>query len=154
MIEISFLLNDRPVKISVEPGEMLLETLRERFGLTGTKRGCEVGECGACTVLIDDIAVDSCLYPSALAEGHSITTIEGVSRDQVLSDIQRAFIDKGAIQCGFCTPGMVLGAYAFLKTHRDPTAEEIKRGLAGNFCRCGAYGQIIEAVLDAAEKSE
>ena len=151
MIGISFILNGKPYKTAVEPGEMLLDTLRERIGLTGTKRGCEVGECGACTVLIDDKAVDSCLYPAALADGHSVVTIEGINCDKVLSDIQKAFIDKGAVQCGFCTPGMILSAYAFLKAHPDPTGGEIRQGMAGNFCRCGAYGHIIEAVESVSE---
>ena len=150
MKEINIILNGEPVRLSVEPGETLLEMLRNRLDLTGTKRGCEVGECGACTVLIDDVPTDSCLYLAALADGHEIMTIEGVNRDEVISGVQQAFIDKGAIQCGFCTPGMVLSAYAFLKTHDKPTAEEIKIALSGNFCRCGAYGQIIEAVQTAA----
>ena len=150
MKEINIILNGEPVRLSVEPGETLLEMLRNRLDLTGTKRGCEVGECGACTVLIDDVPTDSCLYLAALADGHEIMTIEGVNRDEVISGVQQAFIDKGAIQCGFCTPGMVLSAYAFLKTHDRPTAEEIKIALSGNFCRCGAYGQIIEAVQTAA----
>jgi len=154
MKEINIILNGEPVRLSVEPGETLLEMLRNRLDLTGTKRGCEVGECGACTVLIDDVPTDSCLYLAALADGHEIMTIEGVNRDQVISGIQQAFIDKGAIQCGFCTPGMVLSAYAFLKTHDKPTAEEIKIALSGNFCRCGAYGQIIEAVQTAAGSKE
>ena len=150
MTEITLNLNGREMTVAVEPGETLLEMLRNRLGLTGTKRGCEVGECGACTVLIDDVPTDSCLYLATLADGHRVTTIEGVSRDQVISDVQQAFIDKGAIQCGFCTPGMVLSAYAFLKTHKNPTAGEIKKALSGNFCRCGAYGHIIDAVQSAA----
>ena len=110
MIDVHMILNGKPVKVTVDDGEILLDTVRERLGLTGTKRGCEVGECGACTVLIDDIPVDSCIYLSAWANGHRVMTIEGVETDGELAAIQQSFIDNGAIQCGFCTPGMVLTA--------------------------------------------
>ena len=152
MKEIHIKLNGEPKTVSVEPGELLLDMLRNRLGLTGTKRGCEVGECGACTVLIDSVPTASCLYLAALADGHEVTTIEGVSRHGTLSVIQEAFVEKGAIQCGFCTPGFILASMGFLKKHPQPTDEEIRYGLAGNMCRCGAYGQIIEAVKEAARR--
>lgn len=152
MIDISFELNGTMTNVGVEPGETLLELLRNRLKMTGTKRGCEVGECGACTVLIDGVPTDSCLYMAVLADGHKVTTIEGISQNNELAAIQQAFVDKGAIQCGFCTPGLVLSSYAFIKKNGKATAEEIKKGLAGNFCRCAAYSQVIDAVQTAAER--
>lgn len=151
MIDVHMILNGKTVKVTVDDGEILLDTVRERLGLTGTKRGCEVGECGACTVLIDDIPVDSCIYLSAWANGHRVMTIEGVETDGELAAIQQSFIDNGAIQCGFCTPGMVLTAYSLLKRNLHPTTEEIKKGMAGNMCRCAAYIQIADAVQKAGE---
>lgn len=135
----------------VEDGETLLEALRTRLGLTGTKRGCEVGECGACTVLIDGVPTTSCLYLATLADGKSITTIEGLSVDGKLSPLQQAFIDAGAVQCGFCTPGMILSAHALLQRDPHPTKETIKTALSGNMCRCATYEQVTEAVQRAAE---
>lgn len=151
MIDVHMILNGKPVTVTVEDGEILLDTIRERLGLTGTKRGCEVGECGACTVLIDDMPVDSCIYLTAWAEGHRVMTIEGVEINGELSVIQQSFIDNGAIQCGFCTPGMVLTAYSMLKRNLHPTVEEIKKGMAGNMCRCAAYVQIADAVQKAGD---
>jgi len=155
MMRIHCLINGQPRNIEVEPGETLLEMLRERLGLTGTKQGCGVGECGACTVLLDGLPVDSCLYLAALADGKEILTIEGVSQDGELSDLQQAFIEEGAVQCGFCSPGMILSAQALLEKYEWPTAEQIKTGLAGNMCRCAAYQQIIAAVQKtAAQRKE
>lgn len=147
---IRFELNGNEVEANVEPGEVLLDTLRERFFLTGAKRGCEVGECGACTVLIDDVPITSCLFLSELVDGKKVITIEGLSDGINLHPVQEAFVNEGAIQCGYCTPGMVLSAYALLKKNLNPTREEIKKGLSGNFCRCGAYEHIIVAVQQAA----
>ena len=152
MVEIRFTLNASPVTVQVEPGETLLDMLRNRLGLTGTKRGCEVGECGACTVLIDGVPTDSCLYLAPLVDGHEVITIEGIGSFDSLSVIQQAFIDTGAVQCGFCTPGLILSTEAFLKTHPSPTADEIKKGLSGNFCRCAAYVQVIDAIQLAAKR--
>ena len=126
--------------------------LRNRLRLTGTKRGCEVGECGACTVLIDGVPTDTCLYLAALADGKEITTVEGLANGLELSPVQQAFVDAGAIQCGFCTPGMVLSAHALLQRNHRPTEEDIKKSLSGNFCRCSAYEQIIDAVQMAAKE--
>lgn len=152
MLEVSMILNGKAITVSVPDGEVLLDTLRERLNLTGTKRGCEVGECGACTVLVDDVPIDSCIYLTAWAEGHRIMTIEGVERDGRLAVIQQSFVDNGAIQCGFCTPGMVLTAYSILKTNLHPTREEIKKSMAGNMCRCAAYVQIADAVIKAGDQ--
>jgi carbon-monoxide dehydrogenase small subunit len=152
MISIKLTLNRRPLCLEVAEGETLLEMLRERLGLTGTKKGCEVGECGACTVLVNGVPVDSCLYLAALADGKDILTIEGVGEGDRLSALQQAFIDEGAIQCGFCTPGMILSAHALIRKYRQPTAEQIKTGMAGNMCRCAAYPQIVKAVQKAAEQ--
>lgn len=149
MIDISCTINHKPVQVQVEEGETLLAMLRERLKLTGTKRGCEVGECGGCTVLLDGVPTDSCLVLAALADGKDILTIEGLADGFDLHPVQQAFVDEGAIQCGFCTPGMVLSAYALLKKNPHPTADEIRTGMSGNFCRCAAYGQIINAVQKA-----
>ncbi|NLC76159.1 MAG: (2Fe-2S)-binding protein [Clostridia bacterium] len=138
--------------IEIEPGETLLEMLRNRLGLTGVKKGCEVGECGACTVLVEDEPVDSCLYLAARVDGKEILTIEGLSQGGKLSKLQQAFIDEGAVQCGFCTPGFILSAHALLKRHPQPTEEEIKQGLAGNLCRCTGYQNIIRAVQKASNE--
>ncbi|MBR0026755.1 MAG: (2Fe-2S)-binding protein [Clostridia bacterium] len=153
MIDIRCVVNGTPMNLSVEEGETLLDMIRERLGLTGTKRGCEVGECGACTVLLDGVPTDSCLTLAALADGKDILTIEGISDGRELSVLQQAFIDEGAIQCGFCTPGMILTAHALLKKNPNPTAEDIKRELAGNMCRCAAYEQITKAVQKAAKET-
>ncbi|KUO79019.1 MAG: (2Fe-2S)-binding protein [Desulfosporosinus sp. BRH_c37] len=132
----------------------LIDILREVLGLTGTKEGCGEGECGACTVLMDGKPVNSCLVLAGQLNGHSITTIEGVSDGQELSKLQRAFVDAGAIQCGYCTPGMILSAKAVLDVNPQPTEEEIKRGLSGNICRCTGYQKIVKAVQIAAGGAE
>jgi len=145
---ISFKLNGRDEKIEIDVRQSLLEVLRERFGLTGVKQGCAVGECGACTVLIDDEPIDSCIFLAAWADGRSIRTVEGESRDGSLSEIQEAFVDQGAVQCGICTPGFVMAATALVeKTRRGVlTREQIRQGLAGNLCRCTGYDTIVTAV--------
>jgi aerobic carbon-monoxide dehydrogenase small subunit len=149
---VSFTLNGKPVTLTVEPNRRLLDVLREELGLTGTKEGCGIGECGACTVLMDDKAVNSCLVLIGQAEGCRITTIEGLADGAILHPLQQSFIHAGAIQCGFCTPGTVLSAYALLQQNPHPTEEEIAIAIAGNLCRCTGYKQIIEAVkLAAAE---
>jgi carbon-monoxide dehydrogenase small subunit len=130
----------------------LLEVLRESFGLLGAHKGCDEGQCGACTVLIDGKAVNSCLVLAASAQGKQITTIEGLAQGEKLHPIQEAFIETGAIQCGFCSPGMIMVAKAFLDENVHPTEEEVKRAISGNLCRCTGYFQIVEAVMKAAEK--
>lgn len=138
--------------MEVEPGETLLEMLRNRLNLTGVKKGCEVGECGACTVLVDNEPIDSCIYLAAWADGKEILTIEGLAKDGELTQLQQSFIDAGAVQCGYCSPGFILSAHALLQKYPQPTEEQIKKGLAGNLCRCTGYQNIIRAVQDAAQK--
>jgi aerobic carbon-monoxide dehydrogenase small subunit len=147
---LNFMLNGEPIRVEIEPHLTLLQLLRERLELTGTKEGCGMGECGACTVLLDGKAVNSCIFPAAEAEGTSITTIEGIADGKGgLHPIQKAFIEHGAIQCGFCTPGMVLSVKALLDEIPKPTEEEIRNGIAGNLCRCTGYLQIVQAVKAA-----
>ena len=130
----------------------LLEVLRENFGLLGTHKGCDEGQCGACTVLIDGKAVNSCLILAASVQGKKITTIEGLAQGEKLHPIQEAFVETGAIQCGFCTPGMIMITKALLDKNPNPTEEEAKRAISGNLCRCTGYFQIIDAVMKAAEQ--
>ncbi len=149
---IHFTLNGREVSAEVESHKMLLQVLRDNFQLTGTKDGCGQGECGACTVLVDDICVDSCLYPAFEVEGKSVTTIEGlVGEGNKLHPIQEAFVENGGVQCGFCTPGMIMSAKALLDENPNPTEEEIREALAGNLCRCTGYVQIVESIEKAAK---
>jgi carbon-monoxide dehydrogenase small subunit len=150
---VRFTLNGETVQAEVEPWWTLLKVIRDTFGLTGTKEGCGYGECGACTVLMDGLAVNSCLVLASQMEGKDILTIEGLlDRDGELHPIQKAFIQKGAIQCGFCTPGMILSAKALLDGNKNPTEEEIKKAIVGNLCRCTGYVKIIEAIR-AAQKT-
>jgi len=151
--QINFVLNGSEVAVDVEAHQRLIDVLRGSLGHTGTKEGCGEGECGACTVIVDGRAVNSCLYPALEAEGRSITTIEGLrSIDNQLSVIQQAFVEQGGIQCGFCTPGMIMSTKALLDQNPDPTEEEIRDALVGNLCRCTGYVQIIESVKSAAQK--
>ena len=144
---ISFVLNGETVQVEIEPHLTLLQLLRENLGLTGTKEGCGMGDCGACTVLLDGMAINSCIFPAMEAEGRTIITIEGLADDQGnLHPVQKAFLEQGAIQCGFCTPGMVLAAKALLDENPSPTEEEIRHGIAGNLCRCTGYMRIVEAI--------
>jgi carbon-monoxide dehydrogenase small subunit len=150
--ELSFVLNGEEVSVEVEPHWTLLYLLREVFQLKGTKEGCGEGECGSCTVAIDGKAVNSCLFPVKEAEGRSVTTIEGVQAlDGGLHPLQKAFIDHGAVQCGFCSPGMIMSAYALLQEKVEPSDEEIKGAIEGNLCRCTGYVKIIEAIRSAAK---
>ena len=139
-------------EIAVEPRRTLAEALRYDIGLTGTKIGCSIGDCGACTVLIDGVPSFSCLVLAIEAEGHDIQTIEGVADGNKLHPLQEAFVQTGAIQCGFCTPGMIMTALALLRDNPDPSDAEIRRALSGNLCRCTGYQKIVEAVKDAARR--
>jgi len=144
---IHFTLNGFEVEVETESHKMLLDVLRDKLELTGTKEGCGQGECGACTVLVDGVAVNACLFPAFEAEGRSITTVEGlIGEGAKLHPIQQAFVDAGAVQCGFCMPGMVMSAKALLDENPTPTEEEIRAGISGNLCRCTGYVQIVEAV--------
>lgn len=148
---VHFRLNGESVQVEVEPWWILLKVIRDHFDFTGAKEGCGYGECGACTVLMDGVAVNSCLVLAAQVEGKDIVTIEGLlSQDGELHPLQNAFIEKGAIQCGFCTPGMILSAKALLDQNRHPTEEEIKKAIVGNLCRCTGYVKIVEAIQFAA----
>jgi aerobic-type carbon monoxide dehydrogenase small subunit (CoxS/CutS family) len=147
---VSFRLNGQPVRISVAPDRTLLWVLRTDLGLTGPKFGCGIDQCGACTVLVDHRAVRSCSVTVKSVEGKDVVTIEGLARDGKLHPIQEAFIAHDALQCGFCTPGMILTAYGFLRQHPDPTHEEVIAGMNGNLCRCGAHVRIVAAILAAA----
>jgi len=138
--------NDEPREADVRPSDTLLDTLRDEFQLTGAKRGCNQGVCGACTVLIDGLAVRSCLSLSVNCTGREIRTVEGLIRDGVLDPVQQAFVDAGAIQCGFCMPGMVISARALLSENPNPTIDEIRASIAGNICRCSGYVKIVDAI--------
>lgn len=148
---IKFKLNGEDVEAYVQDNITMVDFLRKQMHLTGTKRGCEEGECGACTILLDGGAVASCLMLAVEADGHEILTIEGLQKDGVLHPLQREFVDKWALQCGFCTPGMIMSALSLLKENPHPTEQEIRDGIAGNLCRCTGYSKIVEAI-DAAAK--
>ena len=135
-----------------EPGSTLLGVLRESLGLMGAKRGCAQGACGSCTVLLDGDPVVSCLVPSVTVDGASVRTVEGLSDGQQLSDVQQAFLDGFATQCGFCTPGMIMSAEALLERVPDPTPDEVTEAISGNVCRCTGYEPIVSAILDAAQR--
>lgn len=144
---IHFILNGEPIQIEIEPHLTLLKLLRDRLGMTGTKEGCSMGECGACTVIVDGKAINSCIFPAMEVDKKTVITIEGLADPKGnLHPIQKAFIEYGAIQCGFCTPGMVLSAKALLDENPDPTDEEIRNAISGNLCRCTGYIQIIQAI--------
>jgi aerobic-type carbon monoxide dehydrogenase small subunit (CoxS/CutS family) len=145
-IRISLTVNERAHRLEVEPGESLLDLLRDRLFLTGVKQGCAVGECGACTVLVDGVPVNSCIYLAVWADGRSVATIEGVAKGGELSPVQEAFVEEGAIQCGFCTPGLVMTTTALRNSGKALTDEEIRREISGHLCRCTGYQNIKAAV--------
>jgi len=151
-LPIELTVNGRHYAIEIAPHHTLLDVLRDDLGLTGTKECCVVGECGACTVIVDGRTVNSCLMLAAEADGSEIVTVEGLSIDGKLSPLQKAFLDLGAAQCGFCIPGQLMSAHALLMSNPQPTPEEIHEALAGNLCRCAGYEQITDAVLAAAEE--
>lgn len=146
MKKITMMVNDKVYSIEVDIKESLLEVLRNRLHYTGVKQGCSVGECGACTVLINGTPINSCIFLALWADGKKITTVEGVSKDGELSEVQKAFVEEGAVQCGFCTPGLVLTATALTECGRKYTDEEIKREISGHLCRCTGYNKIFDAV--------
>ena len=151
MYPLTMTLNGESVTMEVEPFEILVDVLRDKLGLTGVKIGCNEGECGACTVIMDGQAVLSCLLPAMKAQGREVVTIEGLGRDDELRPLQQAFIEKGAVQCGYCTPGMIMSAKALLGENPQPSHDEIEEAMAGNLCRCTGYLQIIEAIEAAIE---
>jgi aerobic-type carbon monoxide dehydrogenase small subunit (CoxS/CutS family) len=154
MKTVTFILNGNKTCVEVPDHELLVETLRERLGLTGTKPSCMEGECGACTVLLDGRNILSCLKLTVEVEGAHVTTIEGLAQGEALHPLQQSFIDAGAVQCGYCTPGMILASKALLEENPAPTDDQIARGLDGNLCRCTGYIKIIDAVRNAAARSD
>ena len=155
MQETAFTLNAKLVDVRVDPSRNLLDVLRNELGLTGTKQGCDYeGECGACTVIMDGRSVASCLVLAIDAQGKEILTVEGMSEGEKLHPIQESFLKHGAIQCGFCTPGMVMSAKALLDENPNPTRDEVKAAISGNLCRCTGYVKIIDAVMAAAEEMQ
>jgi aerobic-type carbon monoxide dehydrogenase small subunit (CoxS/CutS family) len=151
-MKVRFTVNGRPASVEADAEMRLLDALRDELHLTGTKEGCGEGECGACTVLLDGRPVNSCLVLAAQAEGRDVVTVEGIADGPRLHPIQQAFVDAGAAQCGFCTPGFVLSTYALLRDHPAPSDEEILTALEGNLCRCTGYVKIVDAVKRAAER--
>jgi carbon-monoxide dehydrogenase small subunit len=143
---VRFELNGENASADIGPAARLVDVLRDVFGMTGTKVGCEEGECGACTVVVDGVAVNSCLHLAADVEGKRVVTIEGLEQNGVLDEVSKVFVASGAVQCGFCTPGMIMRIYAFLRENADPTEEEIKRSIEGNICRCTGYVKILDAI--------
>ncbi|MCT4599059.1 MAG: (2Fe-2S)-binding protein [Vallitalea sp.] len=147
-VMLSFTVNDEPTQIMIDNRDSLLDVLRNQLHLTSVKKGCEVGECGACTVLINGETFDSCIYLAIWAEGKEIRTLEGLmDEDGNISDIQQAFIDEAAVQCGFCTPGFIMSAMPIIESDKEYTREEIKKHLAGNLCRCTGYENITNAIM-------
>ena len=149
---VSFTLNGKPTTLTVDSDRMLLWVLRTDLGLTGTKYGCGAGLCGACTVLVDEKAVRSCSLPVKQVQGKQVTTIEGLSQSDKLHPLQKAFVENDALQCGYCTPGMILNAYSLLRDNPRPSRAEIIQGMEGNLCRCGAHTRIVDAIQSAAKE--
>lgn len=151
-IRVNFTLNGKPCEAETKTNSRLLDLLREDLHLTGTKEGCAVGECGACTVILDGQAVTSCLVPAPSVEGREVWTIEGIGTPEHLHPVQEAVLREHALQCGFCTPGFIMSAVALLKKNPDPTREEIRTAISGNLCRCTGYEQLVEAIYEAARE--
>jgi carbon-monoxide dehydrogenase small subunit len=149
-VALTLLVNGDAHEVFLEPDRTLLDVLRDDLGLTGTKANCLEAECGVCTVLVDGLAVNACLYLAAAAQGRAITTIEGLARNGTLHPLQEAFLAAGAVQCGYCIPGVILAARAYLGENPSPDEAEVREALAGNLCRCTGYQKIVDAVLDAA----
>jgi aerobic-type carbon monoxide dehydrogenase small subunit (CoxS/CutS family) len=150
---ITFKLNGKKVEQEVEENKTLLDLLRADLGITSVKKGCETGECGACTVLLEGSPVTSCIVLASRIEGMSVQTIDGLANEPLMTELRQSFLDTGAIQCGFCTPGILISSYALLRDNPHPTEYDIKKQLEGNLCRCTGYVKIIEAILNAAGKS-
>jgi carbon-monoxide dehydrogenase small subunit len=150
---ISLTVNGQPYDLDVQPGQILLDVIRYELGLTGSKEGCSIGVCGACTVLVNGKMVSSCLMLAVMADGAEITTIEGLARDGELDPLQKAFIEYGGFQCGICTPGQIIAARALLNENPHPSEDEVKDWMMGNLCRCTGYYKIIESIMAAAEAS-
>lgn len=144
--------NGEVYDVSVKPNETLLDVIRDRLGLTGTKKGCDTGQCGSCTVLLEGKPINSCLVLAVEAHGKDILTVEGLAKNGQFHPLQEAFVQGGAVQCGYCTPGMLLSAKALLDENPNPTEEKAKEAIAGNLCRCTGYVKIVKAILTAAEK--
>jgi carbon-monoxide dehydrogenase small subunit len=153
-LQIKLIVNGKPYELSIQPWKTLLDVIRDDLKLTGTKEGCGLGECGACTVIMAGKTVNCCLVLAAEANGKQITTIEGLADGDKLHPIQEAFIEHGGLQCGFCTSGMIISAKALLDENPHPTEEEIRQGIAGDFCRCTGYTKIIESIAAAAKKGK
>jgi carbon-monoxide dehydrogenase small subunit len=151
-MKVSFMLNGKKMEIDTSPNISLLDTLRTELGVTSVKKGCELGECGACTLLIDGLPVTSCLILTPQVEGKHVTTLEGLEKNSLMIDLREAFIENGAVQCGYCTPGMLISAYALLRDNPRPSDLDVKMGIEGNICRCTGFTKIIDAILDAAER--
>ena len=151
-MRINFDLNGTPISVEVEPYTSLVDTLRDQLDYKSVKKGCEQGECGACTVLLDGNPVASCLVLAPQVEGRHVTTLEGLDKNPLMINLREAFMENGAVQCGFCAPGMLISAYALLRDNPHPTEHEVKRGIEGNICRCTGFTKILEAILDAAER--
>ncbi|MDU5106380.1 xanthine dehydrogenase subunit XdhC [Clostridium sp.] len=152
MKKISLTINEKKHHIEVDIRETLLDVLRERLHYTGVKRGCSVGECGACTVLVDGVPIDSCIYMAVWADGKEILTVEGLEKNGELSKVQKAYIDEGAVQCGFCTPGLVLTTTSLVNSGKKYSDEEIKREISGHLCRCTGYQKIFNATKKSLEE--
>jgi len=149
-VPICFTLNGEHVEVEVAAGETALYTIRERFSLKGTKEGCAIGECGACTIVVDKKAVNACLMIAAQLDGRDVMTVEGLAKSEGLNTLQEAFLHHHAVQCGFCTPGVLMSAHALLNENSNPNREEIVKGISGNLCRCTGYRHIVSAIEDAA----
>jgi carbon-monoxide dehydrogenase small subunit len=149
--QLSLTINGEPYEVLVEPYCSLLDLLRDQLHLTGTKKGCDEGDCGACTVLIDNQTVTSCMMLALDAGGKAITTVEGLVQDHTLHPVQEAFVQYGGVQCGFCTPGLIMSGVGLLLENPDPTEEEVRFAIGGNLCRCTGYAKVVQAILKAAE---
>ena len=152
VMKVSFELNGKNVAVETRPNRTLLDLLRDELRVTSVKKGCQQGECGACTLLLDDIPVTSCIVLAPQVDGRKVTTLEGLEDDPLMTGLREAFVENGAVQCGFCTPGMLLSSYTLLRENPDPTEDEIKIAIEGNICRCTGFTKIIAAICDAAER--
>ncbi len=151
-MKVSFELNGKDVTVETRPNQTFVDLLRDELGVTSVKKGCEQGECGACTLMVDGVAVTSCIVLAPQVEGRKVTTLDGLEDDPLMEKLRAAYVENGAVQCGFCTPGMLISSYALLKVNPKPTQEEVKIGIEGNICRCTGYTKIIAAIHDAAER--